>query len=68
LQLIEDELLQEPYVLGDAYSICDAYLFTLADWLEEDSVDPRQFAKVYAHREMIRARPAVGRVLARKAA
>ena len=67
-QLIEDELLKGPYVLGDAYSICDAYLFTLADWLEEDSVDPRQFAKVYAHRELIRARPAVGRVLARKAA
>lgn len=67
-QLVEDELLKGPYVLGHAYSICDAYLFTLADWLEEDSVDPRQFAKVYAHREMIRARPAVGRVLARRAA
>ena len=65
-QLIEDELLKGPYVLGGAYSVCDAYLFTLADWLEGDSVDPRQFARVYAHREMIRARPAVGRVLARK--
>ncbi len=67
-QLIEDELLQGPYVLGGAYSICDAYLFTLADWLEEDGIDPRQFAKVHAHREMIRARPAVSKVLARRAA
>ena len=67
-QLIEDELLQGPYVLGEAFSICDLYLFTLADWLEGDGVDPRQFARVYAHRETIRARPAVRNVLAREAA
>jgi glutathione S-transferase len=63
-QLIEDELLAGPYVLGDAYSVCDAYLFTLADWLEGDGVDPRRFAKVHEHRERIRARPAVRKVLA----
>ena len=67
-QLIEDEMLSGPYVLGESYSICDAYLFTLADWLEGDSVDPRQFAKVYEHRERVRARPAVSKVLARQAA
>ena len=67
-QLIEDEMLRGPYVLGGAYSICDAYLFALADWLEGDSVDPKQFAKVYAHREMVRARPAVRRALARQTA
>jgi glutathione S-transferase len=67
-QLIEDEMFKGPFVLGDAFSICDAYLFTLADWLDDDGVDPRQFAKVYEHRERIRARPAVRKVLARKAA
>jgi glutathione S-transferase len=67
-QLIEDELLQGPFVLGERYSICDAYLFTLADWLEGDGIDPRQFAKVYAHRERVRARPAVRKVLAEEAA
>jgi glutathione S-transferase len=67
-QLIEDEMLKGPYVLGEAYSICDAYLFTLADWLEGDGVDPRQFPKVHAHREKVRARPAVSKVLAREAA
>jgi glutathione S-transferase len=67
-RLIEDDMFKGPYVLGDAFSICDAYLFTLADWLDEDGVDPRQFAKVYEHRERIRGRPAVGRVLARKPA
>lgn len=67
-RLIEDEMFKGPYVLGDAFSICDAYLFTLADWLEDDGVDPRQFAKVYDHRERVRARPAVRTVLAREAA
>ncbi|HEY0647419.1 glutathione S-transferase family protein, partial [Phenylobacterium sp.] len=38
--LIETELFQGPYVLGQAFSICDAYLFTVADWLEGDGVDP----------------------------
>jgi len=67
-QLIEDELFKGPYVLGGAFSICDAYLFTLADWLEGDGVDPKQFPRVHEHRERIRARPAVTRVLAAEAA
>jgi glutathione S-transferase len=67
-RLIEHEMLKGPYVLGEAYSICDAYLFTLADWLEGDGVDPAQFARVHAHRELIRARPAVGKVLAQRPA
>jgi glutathione S-transferase len=67
-QLIEDEMFKGPYVLGDAFSICDAYLFTLADWLEGDGVDPKQFPRVHEHRERIRARPAVTRVLAAEAA
>ena len=33
-QLIEDELLAGPFVLGEAFSVCDAYLFTVARWLE----------------------------------
>jgi glutathione S-transferase len=67
-RLIEDEMFKGPYVLGESFSICDAYLFTLADWLEGDGVDPKQFGKVYEHRERVRGRPAVRKVLARQAA
>jgi len=66
--LIEGELFKGPYVLGDAYTVCDGYLFTLADWLEGDDVDPRQFPRVLEHRERIRERPAVRKVLAEEAA
>jgi glutathione S-transferase len=67
-QLIEDEFLKGPWVLGDQYSVCDGYLFTLADWLEGDGVDPARFPRVLDHRERTRARPAVSKVLAEEAA
>lgn len=63
-QLIEDQMPPGPYVLGEGYSICDPYLFTLAGWLEGDGVDPTRFPRVLAHRQRIAARPAVRKVLA----
>lgn len=62
-QLIEDEMLEGPFVLGEAFSICDAYLFTVAGWMEGDGVDPGKFPKIRAHRERVGARPAVQRAL-----
>ena len=67
-QLIEEEFLKGSFVLGETFSICDGYLFTLADWLEGDGVDPKRFPKVLEHRERVRARPAVRKVLAQLAA
>ena len=37
--LIEQGMLRGPWVMGEAYTICDPYLFTLARWLEGDGVD-----------------------------
>ncbi len=36
-------------------SICDPYLFTLAQWLEADGVDVRRLPKVAAHRSRMRS-------------
>ena len=62
--LIEREMVRGPWVLGDAYSIADPYLYTISGWLKADSVDVAQFPKVAAHRAKMEARPAVQRVLA----
>jgi glutathione S-transferase len=62
--LIENKMMSGPWVMGDAYTICDPYLFTLAGWLEGDSVDIARFPKVKAHGERMAARPAVTKVLA----
>ncbi len=63
-QLIQDEMLAGPWVLGDAYSVCDAYLFTLAGWLATDGVDIAEFSRIAEHSERVSDRPTVRKVLA----
>lgn len=62
--LIEREMLRGPWVAGDTFSIADAYLFTVAQWIEGDSLDTSRIPRVMEHRERVRQRPAVARVLA----
>lgn len=63
-ELIESKMLQGPWVMGDNYTICDPYLFTLAQWMEGDSVDPARFPKVSDHRSRMSERAAVRRTIA----
>lgn len=62
-KLIEDEMIEGPWVLGDEYSICDAYLFTIARWLEGDGVNVSDFPLVQKHMELMANRPAVQAIL-----
>ncbi len=62
-ELIEREMLQGPWVMGESYTICDPYLLTLTRWLKADGVDPARFPKVQAHMARMRERPAVQRAL-----
>jgi glutathione S-transferase len=62
-ELIEREMLRGPWVMGDAYTICDPYLFTLAQWLEADGVDPARFPKLADHRRRMAAHPLVARAI-----
>lgn len=63
-ELIESEMLRGPWVMGDAYSIADPYLFTIAGWLESDSVDIARFPRVQDHYRRMTERPAVARATA----
>ena len=63
-ELIERKMLRGPWVMGEAYTICDPYLFTVAQWMEGDSVDPARFPKVRDHRQRMSERAAVRKVLA----
>jgi glutathione S-transferase len=62
-ELIEREMIRGPWVMGESYTICDPYLFTIARWLEGDGVDVSRFPQVKAHLERMEARPAVIRAL-----
>lgn len=66
--LIETKMLTGPWVMGETYTICDPYLFTMAQWLEQDGVDPSQFPKVIGHRHRMSERPQVRRAIAEELA
>ena len=63
-ELIEHKLLKGPWVMGDQYTICDPYLFTIASWIEGDGVDTTKVPRVMQHRARMLARPAVQKAVA----
>jgi len=64
--LIEREMLEGPWVMGETYTVCDPYLFTLAQWLEGDGVDTARLPRVVDHRRRMAERPAVKKALAQE--
>jgi glutathione S-transferase len=63
-RLIEDSMLRGPWAMGETYTICDPYLFTIAQWLEDDGVDPSRFPRVIEHRRRMSERPEVRKAIA----
>jgi glutathione S-transferase len=61
--LIERKMFKGPWAMGDAYTVADSYLFTIARWLEGDGVDPTVFPRVLDHRDRMAERSAVQRAL-----
>jgi len=66
--LIERHMFKGPWVMGDAYTTADPYLFTLAQWLEADGVDPTRISRVVDHRQRMLERPAVKKAIAEELA
>jgi glutathione S-transferase len=62
--LIERDMLKGPWVMGETFTICDPYLFTIAQWLERDGVDLADLPKVFDHRKRMSERPAVRKAIA----
>lgn len=63
MQTIEDTMFESPWVMGESYSICDPYLYTIARWLKSDRVDVASFPKIQDHMARVEARPAVQAIL-----
>jgi glutathione S-transferase len=61
---IESDLLKGPWVMGERFTVCDAYLFILAQWLEADGVVPSRIPKVIDHRRRMSERATVAKVIA----
>ena len=63
-ELIEREMFAGPWVMGADFGICDPYLYTLAQWLEADGIDPARYPKIADHRRRMSDDPGVRKVVA----
>jgi len=61
---VETHMLKGPYVLGEAFSLSDPYLYVACSWLRGDGVDMAAFPKIRAFVEAMRARASVAQVIA----
>jgi len=62
-ELIEKGMLKGPWVMGDQYTVCDGYLYTVALWLEGDGIDLKTLPRVADHMKRMSERPAVKKVM-----
>ena len=63
MRLIELDFFEGPWVMGEQYTVADAYLFTIESWLKGDGVEIADFPIIKDHFERMQARPAVQRAL-----
>lgn len=57
--LIEKTLTQQPYLMGEQFSVADVYLFVVTNWARMVKVDLSAFPALQAFQERVAARPAV---------
>ncbi len=60
LQWVDDEQLEgKQYLMGDAFSVADPYLFTIANWTKHTGIDITGMNNLSAFQARMAARPAV---------
>ena len=60
---LNDELAGKQFLLGDHFTVADAYLFTVNNWASKVGVDLSGLANIQAFQARIAARPAVQEAL-----
>ena len=59
LKWVDNQLAGKAYLMGDAFSVADAYLFTVARWSKLVGIDISGMTGLTAYLERVAARPAV---------
>lgn len=58
-EFVDGQLEGRDYLMGDHFSVADAYLFTVSNWTKPMNIDLSQRKNLPAYRERVAARPAV---------
>ena len=61
--LVESELASKPYLMGEDFTVADAYLFTVTSWAQFLKLDMAEFPRLMAYQARVAGRPAVQRAL-----
>ena len=59
LRIVDAALEGKAYLMGDQFTVADAYLFTLTNWAQPVGLDISNLAQLGAYRARVAARPAV---------
>ena len=62
--VLEAALADKPYLLGDHFTVADAYLFTVTRWAASVKIDLSGFPNLRAFQERVAGRPAVKEAIA----
>jgi glutathione S-transferase len=57
--VVEKQLAGHPFLMGDQFTVADAYLFTITGWAHKVKFDLSPFPNVRSFQERVAARPAV---------
>jgi glutathione S-transferase len=59
LGLVETQLSKTQYLIGNTFTVCDAYLFVVLGWSSRVGFDLNQFPKITEYISRIKTRPSV---------
>ena len=58
-RLLEERLAQHPWLVGDRFTVADAYLFTVTNWAKHVALDLSEFPALLDFQKRVAERPAV---------
>ena len=61
---LDQRLVQKPFLLGERFTVADAYLFTVANWTNFHRIDLGPYPHLKAYMERVAGRPKVREALA----
>lgn len=59
LQFIDQELSGKSYLMGEQFTVADAYLFTVTNWARLVKVDLSSYTNLIAYRQHVMQRPSI---------